>query len=32
VPGAYSLQRFGDDRTRIAAVVTRSGQVIRVEM
>ena len=31
-PGAYALQRFGDDRTRAVAVVKQSGEVVRVDL
>jgi protocatechuate 3,4-dioxygenase beta subunit len=31
-PGAYSLQRFGDDRTRAVAIVKQSGEVVRVDL
>lgn len=31
-PGEYSVQRFGDDRTRVAATIQGSGEVVRVEL
>ena len=31
-PGAYSLQLYGDDRTRVTALVTDSGDTVRVDL
>ena len=31
-PGEYSVQRFGDDRTRVSATIQGSGEVVRVEL
>ena len=31
-PGAYTVQRFGDDRTRVVATIRGSGEVVRVEL
>ncbi len=31
-PGEYLVQLFGDDRRQVAAVVTTSGEVVRVRL